>query len=531
MRVLIADDHPINRAVLTRQLAKLDLQTVAVDDGAAAAAAARAEGFDWILLDVEMPNLDGLDAALQIRDAGASRDARIALLTGFGADELGPRVQQAAITRVLGKPVTLQALRDLFAGEPAGPPRVEPAPASQAASQPATPQPADPAVSAQGRQTEFADPDRAEPDELARQAGVVGRQTLLFDALDALVDPAVVLNSRRQIVGASASALRALGIEADRHIIGHRPGEALGCEVVAAACEGCGTGDACSTCGAVLAVLGAEKDGVRTERECSIRLANGDACEFRVVAKPIRIDDERFIIASLHDISGEKRRVALERVFFHDLLNTAGGLLGMASMMADSADGGATEADTHRRQLLTLSSALVDEIQGQRALMAAEGGTLRLRLSTVSALEVVAAVQTVMGHHVVAAGRRIETQTVLGDPELTTDQTLLTRILVNLVKNALEATPVGGAVRIGVLPRRRDDAVEFTVTNPGEIPHDVALQIFRRSFSTKDPGRGLGTYSVKLFGETYLGGSVDFESRDGNTTFRFVCPVRSAPPQ
>jgi len=64
------------------------------------------------------------------------------------------------------------------------------------------------------------------------------------------------------------------------------------------------------------------------------------------------------------------------------------------------------------------------------------------------------------------------------------------------------------------------------VSKPGVMPEDVQLQIFQRSFSTKgQPGRGIGMCSVKLFGERYLGGRVDFASRvsDG-TTFSLDLP-------
>jgi signal transduction histidine kinase len=44
--------------------------------------------------------------------------------------------------------------------------------------------------------------------------------------------------------------------------------------------------------------------------------------------------------------------------------------------------------------------------------------------------------------------------------------------------------------------------------------------VFQRSFSTKGTGRGLGTYSIKLLTERYLGGRVWFESAEGHgTTF------------
>ena len=87
-----------------------------------------------------------------------------------------------------------------------------------------------------------------------------------------------------------------------------------------------------------------------------------------------------------------------------------------------------------------------------------------------------------------------------------------------MLVNALEATPAGGNV-VGGLRREGDFAV-FWVRNDAVMPDNVRVQIFKRSFSTKGEGRGLGTYSIKLLTENYLGGEVGFaSSREEGTTF------------
>ena len=69
-----------------------------------------------------------------------------------------------------------------------------------------------------------------------------------------------------------------------------------------------------------------------------------------------------------------------------------------------------------------------------------------------------------------------------------------------------------------------DQLDTFTVHNPEVMPKEVQLQVFQRSFSTKgEAGRGIGTYSMKLFGERYLGGKVAFVSSSSEgTTFRLA---------
>jgi signal transduction histidine kinase len=112
--------------------------------------------------------------------------------------------------------------------------------------------------------------------------------------------------------------------------------------------------------------------------------------------------------------------------------------------------------------------------------------------------------------------------------ELSTDPTLLRRVMGNLLKNALEATEPGQTVTVGCSPALA--GVELRVHNPGVMPPEVQLQVFHRSFSTKGPGRGLGSYSVRLLGERYLQGRVSFTSTPGSgTTFRLWLPLTLKP--
>jgi sensor histidine kinase regulating citrate/malate metabolism len=60
------------------------------------------------------------------------------------------------------------------------------------------------------------------------------------------------------------------------------------------------------------------------------------------------------------------------------------------------------------------------------------------------------------------------------------------------------------------------------------ISREVQLQLFKRSFSTKGAGRGIGTYSMKLLGEKYLKGKVWFQSSpEKGTTFFIAIPQKT----
>jgi sensor histidine kinase regulating citrate/malate metabolism len=87
-----------------------------------------------------------------------------------------------------------------------------------------------------------------------------------------------------------------------------------------------------------------------------------------------------------------------------------------------------------------------------------------------------------------------------------------------MIKNALEASLPGSTIKLKA--QKVEDNIILSVHNPGFIEHDTQLQLFNRSFTTKGVGRGLGTYSMKLFGEKYLNGKVWFESsKEKGTTF------------
>jgi sensor histidine kinase regulating citrate/malate metabolism len=61
------------------------------------------------------------------------------------------------------------------------------------------------------------------------------------------------------------------------------------------------------------------------------------------------------------------------------------------------------------------------------------------------------------------------------------------------------------------------------------VVFSIQLQLFQRSFSTKGAGRGIGTYSIKMFTEKHLGGQVRFDSFEPvGTIFQVMLPYPSA---
>jgi K+-sensing histidine kinase KdpD len=365
---------------------------------------------------------------------------------------------------------------------------------------------------------------RANPASIAQVREKLLLETLLPTLLDAMPVYAMVLNEERQILAVNKRLLNAFGIGGPEALVGKRPGEALTCSFSTEGPDGCGTGHHCTTCGAVLAILESQQQNARAGKECRLALDDGagSCLDLEVMATPIQLAGMRLIVFAMRDISAEKRRSVLETVFFHDVLNTAGGIRGLASALAEGSECAPGRESEYKQWMVDLSARLVDEITHQQKLLAAERGEFKPEWGIVPVADLVREVRNLYASHEIADGREL----VLGpvaDISIMSDGAILRRILGNLVKNALEATPAGGTVVISAI---EEDGVTFAVNNPGVMPEEVQLQLFQRSFSTKESkGRGIGTYSIRLFGERYLKGKVEFRSREPEgTTFRFTVP-------
>ena len=373
--------------------------------------------------------------------------------------------------------------------------------------------------------TVFASATRAELDVLQKQ-----RDAFLSDAsavalLEAMPGAAMLLNRHRQVLLANRLLRETLDPADSDHVLGMRPGELVHC---VRACErpgGCGTTHVCSQCGAVGAVLECLSTHQRITRECRIRTAgtvDGGSLDLRVHATYLTIHGFEYVVVALEDISSEKRRAVLERTFFHDLLNTCGGVQRLAELLDNESPDPKIEL-VWKHEMTRLSTLAVDQIQSQRQMLSAERGDLGLQIEAVSVSELIEAQVALYRHHPIGEGRRILVEH-MRKGVLHTDPSLLGRVIGNLLKNALEATPPGGAVAVSSELDRGE--LTLSVHNDGVIPQPIQLQIFQRSFTTKSgEGRGVGTYSVKLLTERYLQGDVQFVSNDRlGTLFVIVVP-------
>lgn len=112
LRVLIADDHPTNRRIVELMLEKL-AEVTSVEDGLEAVEVTADEAFDLILMDIQMPRLDGISAVARIRageKASGQRPTPIVMLTANTQAEYLKACQAAGADHHIGKPFTASAL-------------------------------------------------------------------------------------------------------------------------------------------------------------------------------------------------------------------------------------------------------------------------------------------------------------------------------------------------------------------------------------------------------------------------------------
>ncbi|MBN2587252.1 MAG: hypothetical protein JXA64_00525 [Candidatus Fermentibacteraceae bacterium] len=371
-------------------------------------------------------------------------------------------------------------------------------------------------------ETRFAPAPRVTENQLSIEVRWVSGSPVVTGLLKTVSGLLAILDEHRQIVALNESFMKMLDLDSPAEALGLRPGDILRCIHSGGEPAGCGTTEFCGSCGAAVAIVASLGEDRPVERLCALQAKmNGEDVDLvlMVRSQPIRVQGMRFLLLFLKDITQQYRYAALERTFFHDVSNMVGILLGSSELLA--------KEDTCRSAAAVLhaSRRIADEVAIQRVLSSSRTGSYQPLWRRYTAGEILDELRAFFAGPPVEEGKRIVYPGEIPDAVVTTDSSLLMRVLSNMVINALEATEPGGEIRISIDPE--GERMVFSVWNEAVIPATARKRIFQRNFSTKDqPGRGIGTYSMKLLGEELLGGSVSFaSSEDQGTVFRFSIPV------
>lgn len=115
LRILLVEDNRVNQLVATRFLDRLGQEVVVAGDGAQAVSIAKEQTFDVILMDMQMPVMDGIEATRRIiAEGGLCSATPIIAMTANASDDDRRRCIEAGMAGFESKPVTMERLRNVI---------------------------------------------------------------------------------------------------------------------------------------------------------------------------------------------------------------------------------------------------------------------------------------------------------------------------------------------------------------------------------------------------------------------------------
>lgn len=114
-RILLADDNPLNRDLARRLLEKRGHSVAVVENGREALECLERETFDVVLMDLEMPEMDGFEATRQTRQKEAATAAPaliIIAMTAYDEEEMADDIAAAGFSGIITKPVNPKTIND-----------------------------------------------------------------------------------------------------------------------------------------------------------------------------------------------------------------------------------------------------------------------------------------------------------------------------------------------------------------------------------------------------------------------------------
>ncbi|TYQ31265.1 response regulator [Pseudanabaena sp. UWO310] len=115
--ILLAEDNPVNQKVAMRVLKHLGYEADIVGNGQEAIAAIADKAYDLILMDIQMPEMDGIQATKHIRDrenASQSPPIAIVAMTANATDDDQNICRDAGMSDYISKPIQIDKLKNIL---------------------------------------------------------------------------------------------------------------------------------------------------------------------------------------------------------------------------------------------------------------------------------------------------------------------------------------------------------------------------------------------------------------------------------
>lgn len=360
----------------------------------------------------------------------------------------------------------------------------------------------------------MADPQRLSVLAVDELVAKLRDDPLIRGLLQAMPIPAAIINDGRQIIAGNEPLQQAVGQTPLSRLLGFRPGEVIGCDHAFHGLGGCGTSEQCQHCGALNAILESQSTGGAIRKECEITTQQAGVRQIqKFTVNVLPVDPEQGLrLLTLEPIATQLASPDLDRMFMHDLLNSLSSLEVMAEQLH------ADDLMSHRDQIKRNVADLREQVVAHREMKAlglAQSSRANASTNVKAFLEQLCTAASALP---VAEGRHLVTSVSETDGSIDVNQVMLRRVLLNLVKNAMEAIEPGQEVVIDYA-RIDENKSRFVVQNPGLMSMEIKNRLFREKFSTKaGPSRGIGTQSVRYLTEEILGGQVHVDLNETTGT-------------
>jgi CheY-like chemotaxis protein len=116
LRILLAEDNLVNQKVMLRMLSKLGYSADAVADGKEVLQALERQHYDVVLMDVQMPEMDGIEATREIRQKWQATGPKIIAITAHALEGDRERCIESGMDSYIAKPVKMEELRAVLEG-------------------------------------------------------------------------------------------------------------------------------------------------------------------------------------------------------------------------------------------------------------------------------------------------------------------------------------------------------------------------------------------------------------------------------
>ncbi len=207
----------------------------------------------------------------------------------------------------------------------------------------------------------------------------------------------------------------------------------------------------------------------------------------------------------------------------HEVNNPLGGLQNFVKMMKKE-----PENILQNQEFLDLMSEGLKRIEVIVKQLMAFSRPYSTHMSNHSLNEIVENSLRFVGHRIKECGIRLEKELFLGLPEIYGDADNISQVIINIIVNALDSMPEGGALTIKTgYCDFHPSSIQVAIADTGSgIPEEILNKIFNPFFTTKEMGSGLGLAISKRIVDNH-NGSIIVKSNPGEGTTFYVCfPVR-----